>query len=135
MNRISAFKLFVEDQEAAKRFYVEKLGFVVAEDERLGDFRWLLVRPRGNKEVAIHLALATSLEHKTLIGSQAGNEPFFGITTDDCRGDYAELKRRGVKFEGEPQEMPFGTGVMMQDLYGNKIYLNEDPVPAKSNLG
>jgi len=23
--------------------------------------------------------------------------------------------------------MPYGTGVMMLDLYGNKIYLNQDP--------
>jgi hypothetical protein len=29
--------------------------------------------------------------------------------------DYADLKRRGVKFEGEPKVMPYGTGVMMQD--------------------
>ena len=38
------------------------------------------------------------------------------------------MKRRGVKFNGEPKTMPYGTGVMLQDLYGNKIYLNQDPV-------
>jgi hypothetical protein len=32
-----------------------------------------------------------------------------------------------VEFEGEPKIMPYGTGVMMLDLYGNKIYLNQDP--------
>jgi hypothetical protein len=37
------------------------------------------------------------------------------------------MTARGVTFDGEPQTMPFGTGVMLNDLYGNKIYLNEDP--------
>jgi hypothetical protein len=30
-------------------------------------------------------------------------------------------------FDGEPQTMPYGTGVLLNDLYGNKLYLNEDP--------
>jgi len=33
----------------------------------------------------------------------------------------------GVIFEGEPQTMPYGTGVIVNDLHGNKIYLNEEP--------
>ena len=37
------------------------------------------------------------------------------------------MKARGVPFDGEPQTMPYGTGVMLNDLYGNKIYLNEEP--------
>jgi hypothetical protein len=31
-----------------------------------------------------------------------------------------------VKFDGAPRALPSGTGVMLEDLYGNKIYLNED---------
>jgi hypothetical protein len=46
----------------------------------------------------------------------------------DSLGDYADLSRRGVQFEGEPKVMRYGTGVMLHDLYGNKIYLNQDPV-------
>jgi hypothetical protein len=41
--------------------------------------------------------------------------------------DYKDLKARGIKFDSEPKVMPYGTGVMMQDLYGNKIYLNQEP--------
>ena len=50
------------------------------------------------------------------------------VSTDNCKRDYAELKGRGVKFEGEPKVMPYGTGVLLHDLYGNKIYLNQDPI-------
>jgi catechol 2,3-dioxygenase-like lactoylglutathione lyase family enzyme len=41
--RLSVFTLFVNDQDQALRFYVDRLGFVVSEDSQLGDYRWLLV--------------------------------------------------------------------------------------------
>lgn len=128
MNKVTVFKLYVSDQEEAKRFYVEQLGFEVAEDKKLGDYRWLLVRAPDDRELSINLEIAKTNEQKALVGRQAAGEPLFAISTDDCKRDYVELKRRGVKFEGEPKVMPYGTGVMMQDLYGNKIYLNQDPV-------
>ncbi len=127
MNKVTLFKLYVTDQEAARSFYVEKLGFEVAEDNRLGDYRWLLVKAPDNDEVAINLEVARTDEEKALVGRQAAAQPFFSISTDDCLRDYDEMKAHGVRFEGEPQTMPYGTGVMLQDLYGNKIYLNQDP--------
>jgi hypothetical protein len=47
--------------------------------------------------------------------------------TDDCLGEYRRMKDAGVKFHGEPQAQPYGTGVLLEDLYGNKIYLNQEP--------
>jgi len=124
--RLTVFKLFVKDQDEARRFYVEKLGFVVAEDKRLGDYRWLLVRPPDTPDVAINLELAQTDQQRTLVGKQGGSQPLFGLATDDCRRDWAAMKARGVAFEGEPTTMPYGTGVMLQDLYGNKLYLNQE---------
>ena len=126
MLRLTAVKLFVKDQEEALRFYVDRLGFVVSEDSMLGDFRWLLVRPPDTTGVAIGLTLAKTPEQQALVGRQGGGEPVFGLTTDDCRRDYVAMKGRGVRFEGEPQEMPFGTGVAFRDLYGNQLFLNQD---------
>jgi catechol 2,3-dioxygenase-like lactoylglutathione lyase family enzyme len=37
----------VSDQERARDFYVEKLGFELVEDRVLGDQRWVEVRPPG----------------------------------------------------------------------------------------
>jgi hypothetical protein len=47
------------------------------------------------------------------------------------------MKARGVKFDGEPSVRPYGTGVMLEDLYGNKIFLNQEPAEAaaSANLG
>ena len=127
MKKITLFKLFVSDQEAARSFYVDKLGFHVSEDKQLGDYRWLLVQAPDNPDVAINLEIAKTPEEKALVGHQAAAQPFFGISTDDCMRDYSEWKRRGVEFDSEPKVMPYGTGVMLRDLYGNRIYLNQDP--------
>ena len=125
--RLSVFTLFVTDQDQALRFYVDRLGFMTVEDNRLGDLRWLLVSPPGTSDVAINLKLAQTPEQRTLVGKQGGGAPLFALATDDCRADYAAMKTRGVTFDGEPKTMPFGTGVLLNDLYGNTIYLNEDP--------
>jgi hypothetical protein len=37
------------------------------------------------------------------------------------------MKEAGVTFHSEPQVYPYGTGVLLEDLYGNKIYLSQGP--------
>jgi len=125
--RLSVFTVFVNDQDQAVRFYVDRLGFVVAEDSRLGDYRWLLVRAPETPDVAINLELARTPDQQALVGKQGGGKPLFALATDDCRRDFHAMTARGVAFDGEPRTMPYGTGVTLNDLYGNKIYLNEDP--------
>ena len=126
MKRVTLFKVYVSDQEEARRFYVDQLGFEIAEDKVLGDYHWLLVRAPDNQDVCLNLEIARTDEEKALVGRQAAGQPLFSLSTDNCNRDYSELKHRGVKFHGEPKVMPYGTGVVMQDLYGNKIYLNQD---------
>ena len=41
----------------------------------------------------------------------AGSGLFFD--TDDVAGSYEELKGRGVEFQGEPTEQPYGTDVRL----------------------
>jgi hypothetical protein len=70
-----------------------------------------------------------------LVGKQGDGKPVFALATDNCDHDFQALTARGVMFDGEPQRMPYGTGVTFNDLYGNKIYLNEDPVEeVRSNV-
>jgi predicted enzyme related to lactoylglutathione lyase len=126
MKKVTLFKLYVTDHEAARQFYVEKLGFEVAEDKRLGEYRWLLVKAPDNAEFSINLEIAKTDEEKALVGRQAAAQPLFSISTDNCERDYQQMKSRGVHFEGEPTVMPYGTGVMLKDLHGNKIYLNQE---------
>lgn len=124
--RLTIFNLFVSDQEQALRFYVDKLGFVIAEDVPMGEDRWLLVRASGGPDVALSLTRAKTPEERALVGRQGGTQPLLGIATDDCERDYRAMKARGVEFEGVPVKQPYGTGVMLRDLHGNRIYMNQD---------
>jgi catechol 2,3-dioxygenase-like lactoylglutathione lyase family enzyme len=126
MKRVTLVKLLVSSQDEALEFYTKRLGFEVAEDSTMGDYRWLLVRLPDNTEFCINLDVAKTGEQKALVGRQAADLPLFSIETGDCMGEYRALKERGVEFEGEPDVRPYGTGVLMKDLYGNKIYLNQD---------
>ena len=51
MIKIATAQVWVHDQEAALRFYTDKLGMEIHEDVTLaemGDFRWLTVGPKGS---------------------------------------------------------------------------------------
>lgn len=124
--RLTVMTLFVHDQDEAVRFFVDRLGLVVSEDSRMGDYRWLLVRAPGTPDVAINLERAMTEDQRALVGKQGGGKALFGFVTDDCRRDFRAMQARGVTFEGEPEAMPFGVGVMLHDLYGNKMYLCEE---------
>src|SRR5215217_1754758 len=126
MKRVSLVKVLVNDQNEALEFYTNKLGFDVAEDSKLGDYRWLLVRLPDNEGFCINLDAARTEEQKALVGRQAADLPLFSIDTDDCMREYQMLQERGIEFQGEPEIRPYGTGVLMKDLYGNRIYINQD---------
>jgi hypothetical protein len=79
-----------------------------------------------NREFCVNLDAAKNEEQRALIGRQAADLPLFSINTDDCRREYEAMRARGVAFEGEPETHPCGTGVPLRDLYGNRIYLNQD---------
>jgi catechol 2,3-dioxygenase-like lactoylglutathione lyase family enzyme len=127
MKRLSLLGVYVADQDAAIEFYTKKLGFVLVEDVPFGPQRWVTLRLPDDDVVSIALNLAMTNEDRALVGKQGGTQPYFGIVTDDCMREYRRMKDAGVKFHGEPQVQPYGTGVTLTDLYGNKIYLNEEP--------
>jgi catechol 2,3-dioxygenase-like lactoylglutathione lyase family enzyme len=126
MKRLSLLSVYVKDQDAAIEFY-KKLGFIVAEDVPFGTQRWVTLRLPDDEVVSLTLNVAEMPEDQALVGKQGGSQPFFGIVTDDCLREYRRMKEAGVKFHGEPQVQPYGTGVTLEDLYGNKIYLNQEP--------
>jgi catechol 2,3-dioxygenase-like lactoylglutathione lyase family enzyme len=127
MNRLCLLSVLVHDQDAALAFYRDKLGFAVVEDVPFGPQRWVTLRLPGDEVVSLALNRPHTDEDRALVGRQGGSQPMFAIATDDCMGDYRRMRSAGVKFHGEPQVQPYGTGVTLEDLYGNKIYLNQEP--------
>ena len=127
MKRLSLLSVYVKDQDASIEFYTNKLGFILVEDVPLGPERWVTLRLPDDEVVSVSLNMANTDEDRALIGKQGGSQPFFGIVTDDCLSEYRRMKNAGVKFHGEPKVEPYGTGVTLEDLYGNKIYMNQEP--------
>jgi catechol 2,3-dioxygenase-like lactoylglutathione lyase family enzyme len=117
----------VRRYDEAIDFYTKKLGFVIAEDVPMGDDRWVTITAPGNHDCLLALHEAKSESDQALVGRQFGTFPFLGLDTEDCIGDYQHMKALGVKFHGEPSVQPYGSGVMLEDLYGNKIYMNQEP--------
>jgi catechol 2,3-dioxygenase-like lactoylglutathione lyase family enzyme len=126
MNKTTIISLLVLDQDAAIEFYTQKLGFELLEDKAHGEGRWVTIALPNQRDVTLALELATADEDKALVGKQAGRHAFLGFDTSDCMGDYQRMKQLGVKFQGEPQSGPWGTGVQLEDVYGNKLFLSEE---------
>jgi catechol 2,3-dioxygenase-like lactoylglutathione lyase family enzyme len=55
ISHLSHITIFVENQDTALDFYMNKLGFAVETDAQLGAGRWLTVRAPEQKELVIAL--------------------------------------------------------------------------------
>lgn len=116
--------ILVEDQEEAKQFYSEKLGFVFCSDMEFGPgSRYVAVAPSEGNETLFELVKADTPDQIALIGKQSADQVLIMFETDDIERDYKEMKERGVVFHGEPSVVPGGRGVGFEDLYGNQFDL------------
>jgi catechol 2,3-dioxygenase-like lactoylglutathione lyase family enzyme len=135
MFKIANTQLWVHDQDEALAFYTQKLGMEVRSDvtvPELGNFRWLIVGPVGQPDVAIALMAipgppvmdAETAEHVRGLMAKGFAGTVF-LTTDDCRAAYEELKSRGVEFTEQPEERPYGIDSAFRDPSGNSFRLTE----------
>ncbi|HUY97975.1 MAG TPA: VOC family protein [Verrucomicrobiae bacterium] len=131
ITKLSHVNVFVEDQERAKAFYTETLGFEVRNDATLDGFRWLTVGPKHQPDLNILLArpqppMFSEEDAQALLRLVAKGTMGAGvIETDDIRADYEELKGKGVTFLQEPAERPYGTEALFRDDSGNWFSLNQ----------
>jgi predicted enzyme related to lactoylglutathione lyase len=126
IQRLSHTSVYVLDQDRAKTFYTEKLGFEVREDQRMGDFRWLTVSPKGQQDLEIVLMplrpspMMDERTVETLRGLvEAGRFGAGVLETDDCKKTYEDLKSKGVQFTQPPTERPYGIEALLRDDSGN----------------
>ena len=131
LKQLTTVQVWVHDQDEALAFYTEKLGLELRDDvtmPELGNFRWLTVGVPGQPDVAITLMAVpgppvfdedTREKIMTLMGRGAASGLFFA--TQDCRATYEELKARGVEFQQEPTEQPYGVDAGFRDPSGNQM--------------
>jgi catechol 2,3-dioxygenase-like lactoylglutathione lyase family enzyme len=130
LKQLSTVQVWVHDQDEALAYYTDKLGLELREDvtvPEMGNFRWLTVGVPGQDVSIVLMAVPgppvfdaeTQAQIKSLIAKGAASGLFF--TTDDVKATYDELKSRGVEFQGEPTEQPYGIDVGLRDPSGNQM--------------
>ena len=129
MSHIGLVTIVVDDYDRAIKHYVQDLGFALVDDIDQGDKRWVVVAPPGTEREphATHvlLAMATNAEQTARIGDQAGGRVSFFLHTNDFDMDHIVLSQRGVQFEEEPRNEPYGRVAVFRDLFGNRWDLIE----------
>jgi catechol 2,3-dioxygenase-like lactoylglutathione lyase family enzyme len=131
IKEIAFGSVYVLDQDEAKAFYTEKLGFEVRADVRGDGFRWLTVGPPDQPGFALVLMPITSpgmdeedaRQLRALVAKGALGAGV--LNADDCRATYKELAARGVEFVQEPAERPYGVEALLRDNSGNWFSLTE----------
>jgi predicted enzyme related to lactoylglutathione lyase len=117
---VSKVVIEVEDQERAKRFWTETLGFEVVQDAPYGEERWLEVRT-PDKAVAVVLDVRKGPRPVPQDRSlPTSNVSFY---TDDLTRTHGELTARGVEFPQPPVQQPFGWWSIFEDPDGNRFAL------------
>ena len=134
IQRMSHSAIFVLDQDVAKDFYVNKLGFDVNMDQSMPNgFRWLTVSPKGQPDLQIILmkvapspfdvANVQKIQPQDVetIGTLM-NKGAFGagvFQTADCCKTYEEMKAKGVEFLSPPKDQFYGVEAVFRDPFGN----------------
>jgi hypothetical protein len=94
----------------------------------MGNFRWLTVGVVGQPDVAITLMAVpgppvfdaeTKAQLEALVAKGVAGGLFF--RTDDVQATYEELRARGVEFQQEPTEQPYGIDAGFRDPSGNQM--------------
>jgi len=126
INGIDIVSVWVLDQDSAKKFYTDKLGFELTNDIKLDNgMRLMTVRPPGSagQEFLLMDPSHSMLDEQTAgqvraLVAKGALSPGV-IATSDCRGDYEVLSQRGVEFTQPPAERPYGIEAVLRDDSGN----------------
>lgn len=114
----------VNDYDAAISFFVDALGFELAEDSPAltndgRPKRWVVVRPPG-AQTGLLLAQADGDDQAAVAGNQVAGRVGFFLNVADFGAAYARMTAAGVRFLGAPRTEPYGQVVVFLDIAGNK---------------
>ena len=108
----------VSDQDKAKEFYVDTLGFDLQVDNSWREgMRWIEVAPEGSATSLMLVSWSDPLlpsMYRVVV-----------VTTDDILALHEELVAKGVSFDLPPTELSYGTQAMFRDPDGNALVLLE----------
>jgi predicted enzyme related to lactoylglutathione lyase len=113
----------VGDQEAAKRFWTETIGFETTLDETRGGERWVEVTP-PDRHVVLVLSPRPPDAPRGEVPDQLPHSDIF-FHCDDIQQTHQELAVRGVRFATPPTKMHFGWWALFEDNDGARYALGQ----------
>ena len=130
--KISLHSVMVDDQDKAKRFYTEVLGFQPRRDFPVGEYRWITVvspdQPEGPELVLEPNANPAAKTFQEAMFRQG--VPLSAFEVKDLAADVARLKKAGVQFTVEPVSAGEVRLAIFSDTCGNLIQIYELVAPA-----
>lgn len=124
INKIFKITIYVNNQEEAKKFWVDKMGFEVKREENMmGEHKWLEVSPKDDDSTTF------VLYDKNLMKSQNPSinvgHPSVMLYTRDIEKSYSDMKSIGIVV-GEIMNYPYGKMYNFFDNDGNTYLLYSD---------
>jgi predicted enzyme related to lactoylglutathione lyase len=124
IDRITKITLYVNNQEEAKEFWVERMHFVVKMEQPMGPgLKWLEVGP-SMEEFTTFILYDKNLMHTQNPMTDTGH-PSVILSTADISAAYNQLKANGVT-TSEIMSMPYGKMLTFKDQDDNDYMLRED---------
>lgn len=124
INKIGKITIYVNNQEEAKKFWIEKMNFVVKLEQPMGpNMKWLEVAPSKDeftsfviyeKQIMLSQNPKANVSHPNII-----------LSTNNIEETYEELKSKDVKV-GKIISMPYGKMFKFEDIDGNDYLVRED---------
>ncbi|HET6765637.1 MAG TPA: VOC family protein [Longimicrobiaceae bacterium] len=123
--KVALTSIMVDDQDRAVTFYTGVLGFKLALDIPMGQFRWITVTaPEGTQEVQVALE---PNDHRAAKPFQQAlyddGIPVNAFASTDIHAEYERLTARGVVFRSPPKDEGYATTAQFDDTCGNWIQL------------
>ena len=116
--------IVVSEYDPAITFFVDALGFELAEDSPAltndgRPKRWVVVRPPG-AATGLLLARADGEDQTAVVGKQAAGRVGFFLQVEDFDAAYARMTAAGVQFLTAPRAEPYGQVAVFADIAGNR---------------
>ena len=130
ITNVSLVNVYCLDQDEARDFYVNNLGFVPNTDATMGHFRWVSINHPNQPELQVTLMQPGPPLDEEFAGQvreqlEKGQMGGLGLRVDDCKKTYEELSAKGVTFLQPPTDRPYGVEAVMRDNSGNWLVLVE----------
>ncbi|WP_409177286.1 VOC family protein [Brevibacillus fortis] len=117
ITKMATVAVYVEDQQRAKVFWTEKVGFEVKQEHPMGpNSSWLEVGPTGAQTALV-------LYPKSMMSNWQEQKASIVFECTEIEKTYEKMRANGVVFQGELNKMQWGTYATFQDEDGNSYLL------------